>query len=422
MTVVFFERVFYNIVAADCKAFMESIKVLLSCVEKKSFQKGRSFPREDGWKGMGMKERVVVGMSGGVDSSVAAYLLKEQGYDVVGVTMQLWQECGGVSLSGKEEAGCGWKTVEDAGAVAQVLGIPHYVVDFRERFSCCVKDYFVEEYLRGHTPNPCIVCNRRIKWEALLQWSLELGAQYIATGHYARVVKLPNGRFSLRSSVSSDKDQTYVLYSLTQEQLSRTLMPLGEYEKSRIRAIAREAGLPVAQKPDSQEICFVPDDDYGGFIDRAAGERVPGPGNFVDEEGKVLGRHRGITHYTIGQRRGLGLPMGERVYVTQIRPAANEVVVGREEALFAREICCGQVNFMGVEDLEAPVRAFAKIRYRHKGEYCRVKKTEDGGLRACFEKPVRAPAPGQSVCFYLDDYVLGGGVIVSARGAFLQGS
>lgn len=362
-----------------------------------------------------MKERVVVGMSGGVDSSVAACLLKEQGYDVVGVTMQLWQECEDSSLSHKKETECGWKMVEDARAVAQVLGISHYVVDFREKFSCSVMDYFVEEYLRGHTPNPCVVCNRQIKWEALLQWSLELGAQYIATGHYARVVKLPNGRFSLRSSVSPDKDQTYVLYSLTQEQLARTLMPLGEYEKTRIRAIAREAGLPVAQKPDSQEICFVPDDDYGGFIDRAAGERVPGPGNFVDGEGKVLGRHRGITHYTIGQRRGLGLPMGERVYVTQIRPDTNEVVVGKEEDLLAGEVCCSQVNFMGVEDLEAPVRAFAKIRYRHGGEFCRVEKTKDGRIRACFEKPVRAPAPGQSVCFYQDGYVLGGGVILSAQ-------
>ena len=355
------------------------------------------------------KGKVIVGMSGGVDSTAAALLLKRQGYEVIGVTLGLWKGA---------ESG---QAVKDAAWTAEKLGIRYKVLDMSKRFRGCVIEPFMESYRNGLTPNPCVVCNPLIKEQALLEMAKAEGAAYFATGHYARVVKLPNGRFSLRSSVSSDKDQTYVLYSLTQEQLSCTLMPLGEYEKSRIRAIAREAGLPVAQKPDSQEICFVPDDNYGGFIDRAAGERVPGPGNFVDEEGKVLGRHRGITHYTIGQRRGLGLPMGERVYVTQIRPAANEVVVGREEALFAREVCCGQVNFMGVEDLEAPVRAFAKIRYRHKGEYCRVEKTEDGGLRACFEKPVRAPAPGQSVCFYLDDYVLGGGVIVSARGAFLPG-
>ncbi|MCM1345402.1 MAG: tRNA 2-thiouridine(34) synthase MnmA, partial [Muribaculaceae bacterium] len=353
---------------------------------------------------------VVVGMSGGVDSSVAAYLLKEQGYDVIGVTMQIWQE--ETKQEKTEQAGCcGLSAVEDARRVAEQLGIPYYVMNFKEEFKSRVMDYFVEEYLRGRTPNPCIACNRYVKWEALLQRSLAIGADYIATGHYARIDRLSGGRYAIRDSVTAAKDQTYALYNLTQDQLAHTLMPVGSYTKEEIRSMAESAGLPVAHKPDSQEICFVPDDDHAGFIDRAAGERVPGPGNFVDSDGNVLGRHKGITHYTIGQRRGLGLPMGERVFVTRIRPETNEVVIGSNEDVFTRKVVCDRVNFMAVEDLESPVRALVKIRYNHRGEYGRIEKLPDGKVRCTFEKPVRAATAGQAMVFYDGGYVLGGGTI-----------
>lgn len=358
-----------------------------------------------------MKKKVVVGMSGGVDSSVAAYLLKEEGYEVIGVTMQIWQE---KEPAEQEEDGgcCGLSAVEDARRVAEHLDIPYYVMNFREEFKCHVIDYFVEEYLQGRTPNPCIACNRHVKWESLLRRSLEIGADYIATGHYARIATLPNGRLAIRNSVTAAKDQTYALYNLTQKQLSQTLMPVGDYSKEEIRQIAFEAGLPVAHKADSQDICFVPDGDYAAFIRSAAGERVPGPGNFVTVDGKLLGSHKGITHYTIGQRRGLKLPMGERVFVTQIRPETNEVVIGRNEDIFTTRVLCDRINYMGMADLQEKRRVLAKIRYNHKGEYCILQKQADGRILCDFEQPVRAVTPGQAVVFYEDGYVLGGGTIL----------
>jgi len=238
-----------------------------------------------------MKKKVVVGMSGGVDSSVAACLLKEQGYEVIGVTMQIWRDEQPEQIS--ENGGCcGLSAVEDAREVAHLIGIPHYVMNFKQEFQHQVVDYFVEEYLKGRTPNPCIACNRYVKWEALLKRGMEIGADYLATGHYARVEQLPNGRYAIRNSVTARKDQTYALYNLTQFQLSHTLMPVGAYEKSKIREIAAGLGLPVADKSDSQDICFVPDGDYAAFINKEASGRVPGEGNFVDEDGRVLGRHK----------------------------------------------------------------------------------------------------------------------------------
>ena len=358
-----------------------------------------------------MKKKVVVGMSGGVDSSVAAYLLKEQGYDVIGVTMQIWQD---EEEAAKEENGgcCGLSAVDDARRVAQALDIPYYVMNFKKEFKCRVIDYFVEEYLQGRTPNPCIACNRYVKWESLLKRSMEIGADYIATGHYARIDQLPNGRFAIRNSVTAAKDQTYALYNLTQFQLSHTLMPVGDYTKDEIRRIALEQKLPVAHKPDSQEICFVPDQDYASFIDREVPGRVPGPGNFVTLDGRVLGQHKGITHYTVGQRRGLEIAAGHRIFVTQIRPDTNEVVIGENEDTFTDTVICDKVNFMSVEDITEPVRVMAKIRYNHKGEFCILQKQADGKVICSFERPVRAATPGQAVVFYDGEHVLGGGTIL----------
>lgn len=355
-------------------------------------------------------KKVVVGMSGGVDSSVAAYLLKEQGYEVIGVTMQIWQDENHF-VEAENGGCCGLSAVDDARRVAERLEIPYYVMNFKREFKKNVMDYFVAEYLKGRTPNPCIACNRYVKWESLLHRSLEIGADYIATGHYARVEQLPNGRFAIKNSVTAAKDQTYALFNLTQEQLSHTLMPVGAYTKDEIRAIAEEIGLMVAHKKDSQEICFIPDQDYAGFIDRECEGEVPSPGNFVSVNGEILGKHKGITHYTIGQRKGLGIAMGYPVFVTEIRPETNEVVLGSNEDVFTDKLYANQLNFMAVADITDEIELTAKIRYSHAGSRCRVKRTGEDEICCEFLEPVRAVTPGQAVVLYDGDYVAGGGII-----------
>ena len=372
---------------------------------------------------------VVVGMSGGVDSSVAAYLLKKQGYNVVGVTMQIWQEEDSCNI---DEGGCcGLSAVEDARRVASSLEIPFYVMNFRDEFRHYVIDYFINEYFRGRTPNPCIACNRYVKWESLLARSLGIGGDYIATGHYARIKQLENGRYTIRRSATLEKDQTYALYNLTQDQLSKTLMPCGEYSKEEIRKMAKKVNLPIANKPDSQDICFVPDGDYASFIEREVAKKEDEregqllsdkvkeghvgwknePGNFVNLAGEILGRHKGIVHYTVGQRKGLGLSMGHPVFVIHIRPETNEVVIGSYEESLVDRLIANQINFMSVSDLLESKRVLAKIRYNHPGAWCTVERTGVDEITCVFEEPQRAVTPGQAVVLYDGEYVLGGGTI-----------
>lgn len=349
-------------------------------------------------------------MSGGVDSSVAAWLLKEQGYEVVGVTMQIWQDEEEQTL--EEKGGCcGLSAVDDARRVAWYLEIPYYVMNFKREFKEHVMDYFVAEYLRGRTPNPCIACNRYVKWESLLKRSMGIGADYIATGHYARIEQLSNGRYALKKSATAAKDQTYALYNLTQEQLSHTLMPVGSYTKEQIRQMAETIGLEVAGKPDSQEICFIPDHDYARFVEENTEKKLL-PGNFVDLNGNIVGQHKGITHYTIGQRKGLNLALGHPVFVVEIRPETNEVVIGEAGDVFTDRLVCERPNWMAIDGLHGEERqVMAKIRYSHKGAPCVIRELGDDQVECRFLEPVRAVTPGQAVVFYEGDYVVGGGTI-----------
>ena len=309
---------------------------------------------------MEKKKKVVIGMSGGVDSSVAAYLLKEQGYDVIGVTMQIWQE--DKDYTEREGGCCSLSAVDDARRVANKIGIPFYVMNFRDSFKEKVIDYFVQEYIDGKTPNPCIACNKHLKFDELLRKAQGIGADYVATGHYAKIEQDENGRYQLIRSDDDRKDQTYALYNFTQEQLAHTLMPCGGYTKDKIREIAKEIGLSVYNKKDSEEICFIPDNNHGRYISEARPLEVV-PGNFVDKNGNVLGQHKGIVYYTIGQRKGLGIALGRPVFVTDINPRTNEVVLGPEEDIFKTDLVAKDVNFIAFDKLEEPVTVEAKVRY-----------------------------------------------------------
>ncbi len=351
-------------------------------------------------------KKVIVGMSGGVDSAAAAFLLKEAGYDVVGATLRTW-----VGSDGQESRCC---EIDDARETARAIGIPYYAFNCIYDFESKVVKPFVQDYLHGMTPNPCVVCNREIKWEWLLYYANVLKADYVATGHYASVVKLENGRYTVRKASHDEKDQTYMLYRLTQDQLARTLMPLGEYSKPEVRNIAAGAGIRIASKPDSQEICFVADGDYADFIREQEKGAVPGEGNYVDESGNILGRHKGIIHYTVGQRKGLGVAFGRPMYIKEIRADKNEIVLSGYEQTCCRAVLCKDMNFMGIpEPGEGErVRCRVKVRYRHSGQYALLEKTGEDLFKVSFEEPVRFAAPGQSAIFYDENgCVLGGGII-----------
>jgi len=357
-----------------------------------------------------MKKRVVIGMSGGVDSSVAAYLLKQQGYDVIGVTMQIWQDKSKEAYE-REGGCCSLSAVEDARRVCAKIDIPFYVMNFKQVFEKLVIDYFVDEYLVGRTPNPCIACNKFIKFDALLERSKALEAKYIATGHYARVMyDEGNKRYIIKKSAAPLKDQTYVLYNLSQDQLSHILMPLGDYNKEQVREIAKGLELRTANKPESQEICFVEDNNYGRFISERRGSEIK-PGLFVDTQGRILGKHKGIIHYTVGQRKGLGIALGKPMFVVEIIPEKNLVVLGDETEVFSRELTASQMNFIAFEKLEAPIEVKAKIRYSAKEAAAKVIPLNDSRVKVVFEEPQRAITPGQAVVFYQNDILVGGGTI-----------
>ena len=345
-----------------------------------------------------MCARVAVAMSGGVDSSAAALLLQREGHELVGITMDLF-------LAGPNEGA-------DARAVAQQLGFPHHTRDLSVCFRQQVMEPFVRSYEGGETPNPCIGCNRHLKFGALLETALELGCEKIATGHYVRSEFDPvSGRWLLKKATHPEKDQSYVLYTLTQEQLSRSLFPLGGLSKEEIRAIAAESGLVSAHKGDSQDICFIPDGDYSAFLRRFTGRDYP-PGPFVDREGKILGTHTGIVDYTVGQRRGLGISSNcGRLYVQEVRPADNAVVLGDNESLFTTTLTAHSPNFIPFDRLTGPIRLRAKIRYRMIEQPCTVEPIGPDALRVIFDRPQRAPTPGQAVVFYDGDYVVGGATI-----------
>ncbi|MEG2353213.1 MAG: tRNA 2-thiouridine(34) synthase MnmA [Clostridium sp.] len=354
-----------------------------------------------------MKKKVVIGMSGGVDSSVAAYLLKEQGYEVIGIMMKLSPE--DPEYAENEGGCCSLSAVNDARRVADILEIPFYVMNFKKTFKENVIDNFIEEYLEGRTPNPCVQCNKNIKFKDFLKKAQGLGADYIATGHYAQILKEDN-RYLLKRGIDDKKDQTYMLYNLTQDQLAHTLMPCGEYNKSKIREIAEQIGLHLFRKKDSQEICFIPDNNHGNFIIKSVGEKVK-PGKFVDKYGEFLGHHKGIVYYTIGQRKGLGIALGIPVFVTAINAEKNEIVLGSQEDIFRNELIAKDLNFISFEKLLEPMEVDAKVRYSAKMSKATIYPLGEDKVRVVFEDKQRAITKGQSVVFYKEDFILGGGII-----------
>ena len=357
-----------------------------------------------------MHNTIAVAMSGGVDSSVAAWLLRQEGWETAGVTLRLFQP---EDLApGRGEACHALQDAEDARAVAAQLGIPHYTLDLSDRFAQCVMDPFAAEYEAGRTPNPCVVCNRTIKFGALLEEADKLGYPLLATGHYAQVERdESSGRFLLKKALHPEKDQSYVLWSLTQAQLARVRLPLGLLSKEEIRSIAQEQGLISARKRDSQDICFVPDGDYAAFIRRWTGRDFP-PGDFVGTQGEVYGQHKGIIHYTVGQRKGLGLSFPQPMFVKELDVENNQVVLSKAEELFSQTVAARDVNLISVESIPEPLRVKARVRYRQKEQPATVVQTGPDELRVVFDQPQRAITPGQALVLYDGDTVVGGGRIV----------
>ena len=355
--------------------------------------------------------KVVVAMSGGVDSSVAVALLKEKGYDVVGITMQVWPSENVESETERFGGCCSISDIEDARRVADKLKIPHYVLNFRDIFNEKVISNFVDEYSRGRTPNPCIRCNQLIKFEALFNKALSLEADYIATGHYARIKQdKKTGRYLLMRGKDEQKDQSYVLYTMTQEQLKSTLFPLGKLNKTRSREIAKKMGLRVAEKPDSQEICFVTDDNYRNFLK----ERIPKSmqnGSIKDPDGNIIGQHEGILNYTIGQRKGLGISAAEPLYVLEIDAESNSIVVGPIETLAREELIADELNLIAFKKLDKKISVDAKIRYNMKEAPAYLEPQANEKVKVCFKTPQNAITPGQAVVFYDREIVIGGATI-----------
>ncbi len=349
-------------------------------------------------------------MSGGVDSSVAALLLTQQGYDVVGVTLKLYN-LDGSELPPNYQGCCTLDDVEDARSVCRRLGIPHYVLNTQREFQSQVVDYFTSEYQLGRTPHPCIACNDKIKFSHLMERAQILEADYVATGHYAQTERRPEG-FVLKKAVDASKDQSYVLFGMGQEQLARTLMPVGAYPKSEIRRMAEDAGLLIAAKPDSQDICFIPNGDYKSFLRKRL---TTTPGDIVDLDGTVLGRHNGIEYFTIGQRRGLGIAEGEPRFVVRLEPESHRVIVGPEEALLQEEMVVSVVNYTLGNPPQSPVDVGVKIRYKSI-EAAAVLTPRGDGAMVRFQRPQRSITPGQAAVFYQGDVLLGGGTITQGAG------